>query len=195
MCNFCNVFWLIKTMPILMKIFYLSSLAIASSVGAKTVKCPVGSSNRGSKPGNDYWISWYCWQPRASETKMEFVSQLSELPIYLRPWVPLRTWQIQSRCWESDQGCSLLAGSSGRGVENGEDKIMIIAMMTATQMTKKMMTNTDPVMFTLSTTWTIPLVARMSLAVILAQLAITTLALCRWGGGGCSGSRSSQINW
>ena len=124
-------------MTITMKIYYLSSLVMASSVGAKTVKCPVGSSNRGSKPGNDYWISWYCWQPRASETKMEFVSQLSELPIYLRPWVPLRTWQIQNRCWEYDQGCSLLAGSSGRGVENGEDKIMIIAMMTATQMTKK----------------------------------------------------------
>ena len=38
-------------------VYYLSSLVMASSVGAKTVKCPVGSSNRGSKPdGNDIRI-------------------------------------------------------------------------------------------------------------------------------------------
>ena len=37
-------------MIIMITMHYLSSLANASSVGAKTVKCPVGSSNIGSKP-------------------------------------------------------------------------------------------------------------------------------------------------
>ena len=35
----------------MMMMNYLSSFAKASSVGAKTVKCPVGSSNIGSRPG------------------------------------------------------------------------------------------------------------------------------------------------
>ena len=38
-------------MMMMMMMNYLSSLAKASSVGAKTVKCPVGSSNIGSRPG------------------------------------------------------------------------------------------------------------------------------------------------
>ena len=181
-------------MIISMKTCYLSSLAIASSVGAKTVKCPVGSSNRGSKPGNDISRFWSCWQIDIVATTEILFDDLflteASSHTYPRPWVPLRTWQIQSRCWESDQGCSWLAGSSGEDILFHDKNIMI----TTTKMTKTMMTASKMKTVTLSTTWTIPLVARMSLAVIRAQLAITTLALCRWGGGGCKGSRSSHID-
>ena len=42
---------IMMVMMMMMMMNYLSSLAKASSVGAKTVKCPVGSSNIGSRPG------------------------------------------------------------------------------------------------------------------------------------------------